>query len=69
SRADLARRYNVSRTHVNRLLGEAEAAGALSVAHGDRVEFSPDFSDEVEAYFGGVLQVNRVLAGMLAASA
>ncbi|MBS0333907.1 MAG: hypothetical protein JSS35_14155 [Proteobacteria bacterium] len=67
SRAELSRRFDVSRTHVNRLLIEAEAAGALTVAGGDRVEFSPGFSSEVEAYYAGMLQVNRMVAGMLMA--
>jgi hypothetical protein len=65
SRADLSRRYGVSRTHVNRLLDEAQAAGALTLPTADRVEFTPAFSEEVEAFFGGVLQVNRVVAQTL----
>ncbi|THD60952.1 hypothetical protein [Phenylobacterium sp.] len=69
SRAELARRYGVSRTHVNRLLDDAQAAGALTLPAADRVEFSSAFSDEVEAFFGGVMQVNRVVARTLMAPA
>ena len=39
SRAALSRCYGVSRTHVNRLLADAEAAGALRVEAQDRVVF------------------------------
>jgi hypothetical protein len=62
SRAALSRRYGVSRTHVNRLLADAEAAGALRVEGRDRVVFSPAFSDEVEAFVAGQFQVARVVA-------
>lgn len=68
SRAELARRYHVSRTHVNRLLAEAQAAGALSLVSPDRVAFSPAFSDEAEAFFAGSIQVSRVVAQMLLAT-
>jgi hypothetical protein len=61
SRAALSRRYGVSRTHVNRLLSDAEAAGALHLEGRDRVVFSPAFSDEFEAYFAGQIQVLRVV--------
>ena len=62
SRAALSRRYGVSRTHVNRLLADAEAAGALRLEGRDRVVFSSAFSDEVEAYFAGQFQAARVVA-------
>ena len=55
SRSELSRRYGVSRTHINRLLADAQAAGALTLTSPDRVVFSPAFSDEVEAYFAGML--------------
>jgi hypothetical protein len=61
SRAELARNHGVSRTHVNRLLAEAEAAGAVSFDGPNRVVFSPALSDETEAYIAGMLQVNRVV--------
>jgi hypothetical protein len=67
SRAELSRRYNVSRTHVNRLLSEAEAAGALSFAAPNQIVFNTAFSDEVESYFAGMMQVNRVVAQMMLA--
>ncbi|HEY3948402.1 hypothetical protein [Phenylobacterium sp.] len=65
SRAELARCYSVSRTHVNRLLAEAAVAGALTLTSPGQVAFSAAFSDEVEAYFAGMIQVNRVVARML----
>jgi hypothetical protein len=69
SRANISRRYNVSRTHVNRILTEAEAAGALRLFAGDQVTFSPAFSEEVEAYYAGMIQVNRAIAALALASA
>ncbi len=62
SSAALSRRYGVSRTHVNRLLADAEAAGAVHLEGRDRVVFSEAFSDEVEAYFAGAFQCCRVIA-------
>jgi AraC-like DNA-binding protein len=67
SRAELARRQRVSRTHVNRLLSDAQAAGALSLPSPNRVVFTPAFSHEVEAYFAGQIQVLRVIGLSLAA--
>jgi CRP-like cAMP-binding protein len=67
SRADLSRNHGISRTHINRLLAEAEAAGVLSLDGPNRVVFSPAFSDEVEAYIAGMLQVNRLVVRSLAA--
>ena len=64
SRAALSRRYQVSRTHVNRLLAEAEAAGALRRTAEDQAVFSAAFSEEVEAFFAGMIQVNRMIAAM-----
>ncbi|HEX3363542.1 hypothetical protein [Phenylobacterium sp.] len=55
SRSELSRRYGVSRTHINRMLADAQGAGALTPLSPDRVAFSPAFSDEVEAYFAGML--------------
>ena len=55
SRSELSRRYGVSRTHINRMLTDAQGAGALTLLSPDRVAFSPAFSDEVEAYFAGML--------------
>lgn len=62
SRAALARRYGVSRTHINRLLADAAAAGALRLAAPDEVSFSPAFSEEVEAFYAGQFQVMRTIA-------
>jgi hypothetical protein len=67
SRSALARDHAVSRTHVNRLLAEAEAAGALRFDGPNRIIFSPAFSDEVEAYMAGMLQVSRVVIRSLPA--
>ena len=69
SRAALARRYGVSRTHVNRLLSDAQAAGALRLEGRDRVVFSQGFSDELETYLAGMLQVCRVIGQGLAGAA
>jgi AraC-like DNA-binding protein len=69
SRAELSRRYGVSRTHVNRLLADAEAAGVLRLEGPDRVAFSAAFSDEVEAYFAGQFQVMRVVARTMVSAA
>jgi hypothetical protein len=55
SRSELSRRYGVSRTHINRMLADAQTAGALTLLPPDRVAFSSAFSDEVEAYFAGML--------------
>jgi hypothetical protein len=68
SRAQLARRHGVSRTHVNRLLAEAQAAGAIRLPAPNRIAFTPAFSDEVEAYYAGLLQVMRVVAATLVAT-
>ena len=68
NRSALARRHRVSRTHVNRLLAEAEAAGALSLDGSRRVVFAPAFSDDVEAYYAGMVQVLRVVAASLVAA-
>lgn len=70
SRAALSLRYGVSRTHVNRLLADAEAAGALRLEGRERVIFSESFSDELEAYLAGAFQVCRLVAqGMMARDA
>jgi len=65
SRAELSRRFGVSRTHINRLLADAEAAGALTLSTREEVTFSPAFSDEVEAYYAGQFQVIRLIAQTL----
>ncbi|THD59082.1 hypothetical protein [Phenylobacterium sp.] len=65
SRADLSRRFGVSRTHITRLLADAEAAGALTLPAPEQVVFAPAFSDEVEAYCAGQLQVMRTIAQTL----
>ena len=62
SRAALSRRYGVSRTHVNRLLSDAQAAGALRLEGRGGVVFSETFCDEYEAYIAGTLQVCRLIA-------
>src|SRR5581483_5108036 len=68
SRADLARRHRVSRTHISRLLGDAQAAGALRLEPPDRIVFSRAFSDEAEAYYAGLVQLVRLVAATLAAA-
>jgi CRP-like cAMP-binding protein len=64
SRSGLARRNNVSRTQVMRLLADAQAQGLLSVTR-DRVVFSPVLSDDAERHLAFTIQTAR-LAGAAA---
>jgi hypothetical protein len=63
SRSGLARRNNVSRTQVMRLLADAEAQGFLTVTR-DRVTFSKALSDEAEQHLAFTLQTARLAAAM-----
>jgi hypothetical protein len=63
SRSGLARRNNVSRTQVMRLLADAEAAGLLTATR-DRVTFSQRLSDEAERHLAFTLQTARLAAAM-----
>lgn len=59
SRSGLAREFGVSRAHINKMLADAQAAGALTLAGADRVQFSPAFSDNAAHTFALVLQLMR----------
>jgi hypothetical protein len=59
SRSGLARRNNVSRTQVMRLLADAEAAGLLT-ARSDRVSFAPALSDDAERHLAFTVQTARL---------
>lgn len=65
SRSDLSRRYGVSRTHINRMIADAEAAGLVTLPRADRIAFSPALADAVEAFYAGQIQVSRQLLRML----
>lgn len=62
NRSELSRRFGVSRSHINGILSDAEAAGVLRLSAPDRVEFDEAFSREVAAFYGGLLQVFRACA-------
>ena len=62
SRSEISRRYEVSRAHLNKLLADAEAAGALTFKSRDRVVFDPRLSEDLEGFFGGMFQVSRLVA-------
>jgi hypothetical protein len=66
SRSDLSRRYGVSRTHINRMIADAEAAGLVTLPRPDRIAFSPALADALEAFYAGQIQVSRQLLRMLA---
>jgi DNA-binding transcriptional regulator LsrR (DeoR family) len=51
SRARLAGRFNLSRTHVRRLFAEAADAGHVSFQTRDRVTFAPSIADEAARHF------------------
>lgn len=63
SRSGLARRNNVSRTQVMRLLADAEAAGFLTATR-DQVTFSKALSDEAEQHLAFTVQTLRLGAAM-----
>jgi hypothetical protein len=61
SRYALARRYAVSRAHINKLLAES----GHTEASGDRVTFSHTLSEAVEAHFALIFAHNHNTARML----
>ena len=61
SRYALARRYGVSRAHINKLFAESGHTEAI----GDRVVFSEALSDALEAHFALVFAHNHVCARIL----
>jgi hypothetical protein len=66
SRSSLAREFDVSRAHINRLLADAEARGLLGCPTPDLVTFSEILSDAIERMIMLTLQITR--AALLAAS-
>jgi hypothetical protein len=62
SRYALARRYSVSRAHINKMLAEC---GHIDTTDGDRVKFSPELSEEMERHFALIFQLNRLAAESL----
>jgi len=67
SRLGLARRCNVSRTQVTRVLDEAQAAGLLTVTK-DQVVFSPELSDSALhhlAFITRTAQLAAAAAGLM----
>ncbi|HEX7946229.1 MAG TPA: hypothetical protein VF495_16290, partial [Phenylobacterium sp.] len=65
NRQALSRRLGVSRVHLNRMLAAAEAAGAARLEGAGRVVFTPAFSEEIERYYAGQIQVARQVARLL----
>jgi len=63
SRYALARRYSVSRAHINKLLAES---GAIECVDSDRVVFRPALSRAMERHFAAVFQLNHCAAQALA---
>jgi len=61
SRYALARRYAVSRAHINKLLAESGHTEAI----GDRVRFSETLSEAIEAHFALVFAHNQNTARIL----
>lgn len=59
SRSGLAREFGVSRAHINKMLADAQDAGALSLSGTDRIEFTEMFSDNVAHTFALVIQFMR----------
>ena len=51
SRARLAARFNLSRTHVRRLFADAAEAGHVSFPARDRIAFARSMADEAERHF------------------
>ncbi|HEV2363288.1 MAG TPA: hypothetical protein VGS12_03725 [Caulobacteraceae bacterium] len=51
SRAALARRFRISRTHVRQVFGDAEAAGWVALPQPNRIVFSPEMSEQAERHF------------------
>jgi hypothetical protein len=64
SRYALARRYSVSRAHINKLLAES---GTIECVDSDQVVFRPALSRAMERHFAAVFQLNYCAAQALAA--
>ena len=63
SRYALARRYSVSRAHINKLLAES---GCIECVDDDRVVFRPALSRAMERHYAAVFQLNHCAAKALA---
>ncbi|HQN51140.1 MAG TPA: hypothetical protein PK913_08775, partial [Phenylobacterium sp.] len=59
SRSGLAREFGVSRAHINKMLADAQAAGALTLSGSDNVVFTEAFSDNTAHTFALVIQFMR----------
>ena len=59
SRSGLAREFGVSRAHINKMLADAQAAGALTLSGSDNVVFTEAFSDNATQTFALVIQFMR----------
>ena len=57
SRARLAARFGVSRTHVRRVFAEAAEAGVVSLPSQNRIAFAPGLSEEAERHFAFTFHV------------
>ena len=68
SRLALARRNNVSRTQVTRVLEAAEAGGLLTVAK-DRVEFSQALSDDALRHLAFIIRSTQLACAAAGLSA
>ena len=64
SRNGLAQRNNVSRTQIQRLLADGEAAGLFACTR-DRIEFTPAMSADAERHFALGFHINRLAAGLM----
>jgi len=62
SRAEISRRLGISRAHLNKLLGDAAEAGALTFESADQVVFDPGLCEDAERYFAGMFQTTRLVA-------
>jgi hypothetical protein len=62
SRADLARRYDVSRAHLNTLLGDAQVQGLLRLEGRGTVVFHPRLSDDYEDYVALIMRLSTECA-------
>lgn len=67
SRSGLARRNNVSRTQVMRLLADAEAQGLLSATR-DRIIFSAALSDDAERHLAFTVQTSILALAAVSAA-
>ncbi len=65
SRNGLAQRNNVSRTQIQRLLADGEAAGLLTCTR-DRLDFTPRMSEDAERHFALGFHINQLAMTIVA---